>query len=541
MKNVFTFIFILITTLSYAQGKILDILTKDSEKLTAADRKKLKNIITLKIPFPIKEIPVNLNKANCPNLRALVLTIEMAEFPDKLLEFDNLDALNLVAPKLKKLNLSAFKQLRGLRVDANELTHLTLTTTQFNFLEIVIVEASEHLESFEIEAEKESNAYPSLNSFSLISNSNSGKDIRAAGNWSTIFKKCTFINELSLVRVANAMVPKDISGLIYLKKLTLLSKDLVEVPEWINKLSNLEDLSISAPIANMQIKTQNLQNLNKLTITNEKLSVFPSFITSLDGLKDLTISAPIKDFPEYFSDAQKQKLEKLKINSEKLTVFPSFITSLDGLKDLTIVAPINDFSEHFSDVQKQKLENLSISNSLIHTFPLAILDLKNLKILNFGAPVKEIPTALSTLRRIKNLHLFCDSLSIFPLAVTSLDSLETLTLYAPVTISEEIVGLKRLRLINLKNKNLHQFPLVLGQMKSLTEISIAAPITEIPASLPNLKKLTLRLNDTEITDIPKNIVKKIGYLMFWNSDDHKIPKGRVEELEIKMKSRVNFY
>lgn len=224
------------------------------------------------------------------------------------------------------------------------------------------------------------------------------------------------------------------------KSLDLTGMNLKEIPTYIYKLINLEELILeSNEIETIPSSIAKLKNLSHLCLSNNKVK------TISDGLGKLT------------------KLKFLEIDNNYLTKFPKCITKL------------------------KNLEVLEIQENGIKTLPEDIYFLQKLrKIDAYGNRLLSLPIGIGSLRRLNELHLDSNQIRILPKEIGKLENLVSLNLYGNKlkVLPDSFGKLAKLEILDLENNELVSMPRGIEKLKSLSRLALGSNnFTELPSYL----------------------------------------------------------
>lgn len=166
-------------------------------------------------------------------------------------------------------------------------------------------------------------------------------------------------------------------------KLNLALQDLVEVPNSIAKLKNLQQLWLGGnELTTLPESIIELRNLQLLDAYGNKITALPEGFEALQNLEVLDLgSNKFKGVP-----AVVYKLENLKefrFYNNKLKKLDDEITSLDSLEVLRLgINKIRKLPDNFGELSK--LEELYLPNNRLRKLPNSFADLENLATLDLS-------------------------------------------------------------------------------------------------------------------------------------------------------------
>jgi Leucine-rich repeat (LRR) protein/gamma-glutamylcyclotransferase (GGCT)/AIG2-like uncharacterized protein YtfP len=266
---------------------------------------------------------------------------------------------------------------------------------------------------------------------------------------------------------------KEFANLHNLKKLDIYLRDEYEkeFPIEVCKLTNLEELDIFGEFKELPKEFCNLQNLKKLTIGD--FETFPIEICKLTNLEKLIISDEFTELPKEFSNLQNLKELDIDFKSKEL---PLEICQLTNLEKLSLGGDFKEFPREFLNLQNLKC----LSLGSLENFPVEICHLRNLEDLSISGNFSKIPKELSKLQNLKKLNLNSNVKDVSILQ--QLPNLESLEISLNQQKANQKISIKNL--INLKT--------ILIQYFKSVEI----------LNLPNLKKLSSKLEEVKISNLP---------------------------------------
>jgi len=232
-----------------------------------------------------------------------------------------------------------------------------------------------------------------------------------------------------------------------IKKINLVGKDLIQLPDTIGNLVNLESL----------------------LITKNRLTKLPDSLGRLVKLEELHLfSNELTEFPQCIG--QLSNLKMLNLTSNKLVTIPDCISRLVNLKSLII------------------------SRNQLSAIPESISNLAKLKDLElYQNKLIEIPQSLGELAELRELNLQNNQLTTIPESFAKLTKLKRLNLENNqlTTIPESFAKLTKLKELDLGKNNFSQFPTCLGDLVKLEELYLFNNLfTTIPDIFGNLGELT---------------------------------------------------
>ena len=306
--------------------------------------------------------------------------------------------------------------------------------------------------------------------------------------------------------------------------LSIRSKTLEKLPEWLGDLTNLKNLDISynsnlstipealgnlTNLTNLVISSNdnlstipealgNLTNLTNLVISsNDNLSTIPEALGNLTNLTNLVISSNdnLSTIPEALGNLK--NLEFLELNWQPF-LWENTLPKLPFLKKISVTGSsnLNDFLElvqHFPN-----LGSLIISrNSNLRTLPESLGNLTNLEslVISYNNNLQTIPKSLGNLTNLTSLKINNnDNLSNLPEPIENLKKLEFLELnWQPLLWENVLPKLPFLKKISLTGStNLEGVPEIIKVFPKLSSLIISnnSDLITLPESLGSLTNLT---------------------------------------------------
>lgn len=158
-------------------------------------------------------------------------------------------------------------------------------------------------------------------------------DVKLDGNIISEIGEITSLNELTLVNVGVTEIPESFANLINLKELTLTSnKGIKEIPNFINKLTNLTSLDVSNCDIKDGFDVSGLVNLKLLFLDeNRSLTMIPKTIINNKELRRLTASScNLTQLGDELLELKNVYMFDFR-NNINLTSVPSDLTKLEKL------------------------------------------------------------------------------------------------------------------------------------------------------------------------------------------------------------------
>jgi len=141
-------------------------------------------------------------------------------------------------------------------------------------------------------------------------------------------------------------------------KLDLSGKQLEKVPDYVFKLTNLEELNISNNqiTGNLPVEIRNLKNLRVLSADDNLMTGIPAEIGQLPSLQVFSINNNLlAGIPKEMGQAK--NLRTLDLSNNQLTGLPNELASLENLETLNLSG--NQYLEQDFDSIKNSLPNVN--------------------------------------------------------------------------------------------------------------------------------------------------------------------------------------
>ncbi len=257
-------------------------------------------------------------------------------------------------------------------------------------------------------------------------------------------KNLVNLQQLEINNSTLEIFPVELMSLPSLKKLTLVSSHLSEIPKYVETWSKLTYLNLSG-CTSLEYLNGLPQNLNYLNISKNAYKTFPKKIF---GLKWLW---------------------KIVAEHLGLTEIPEDIFKLKGLAAMFF--GYNDIKEISNKIwQISNLEDLSLNGCAFETFPHSVTRIKSLRALYLnGNNISQIPESIKDLKKLSKLELGGNLLEMFPKEILSLKMLNELhfgnyELFSKHNknsfkiIPPEIVSLQKLKKLDLHRLKVENIP-----------------------------------------------------------------------------------
>ncbi|RMG33574.1 MAG: hypothetical protein D6732_11955 [Methanobacteriota archaeon] len=307
---------------------------------------------------------------------------------------------------------------------------------------------------------------------------------------------------LSLPNITLQKFPQSLFQFSKLEKLYLVNNHLWEIPNEIERLSELRVLGCWGNLLTSLPETiGNLQNLEILLLPENRISDLPQEFEKLKKLKTLGLwKNNVKKIPVSLRGLT--SLETLKFNENNIEEIPPWLGKLQSLKIL------------------------DLSDNSISTLPYSIVQLRNLVEFNLsGNPIDDLPP-LEGLDHLETLYL--NGTNLTQLDLEGLPKLKCLFLNdSEIQWINGLAHCYSLRKINLSNCRFGQNPTI---PLSVEEIDLSwNDLKEIPSDVLKLENLrVLDLHSNNIASLPEKLASQKG-LYFLDLSDNSL-EGDLEIL-----------
>jgi leucine-rich repeat protein SHOC2 len=358
------------------------------------------------------------------------------------------------------------------------------------------------------------------------------------------------LEELDLTGISLKKIPAFIGNIVSLKKLLLgyhrssahkleevvlpelgslhnlkylsLGYDILEIPDWVWTLNNLEVLKIHNDlIETIPAKISLLKKLRKLRVYGEKISSLPAETGELP-LTGLDLQCPrLTVLPESFANLK--KMEGFRFESCNMTSIPKFICGWTELEEL-VIGMENTFQGPYSNLKKipqnigslRNLKYFSISGGSITSIPSSLGDCP-LEYIEILGDFKTVPETFGKLVKLTTLKLGTNKYLNLPVSFGNLCALKKLDIIAPALVIPASFGkLAALERLSIDTENDLLLPKSFGGLSSLKELFIHAEIMRtIPSSIGSCKNLKLvMLTSDKLSSLPQSFceLKKLEEL-----------------------------
>lgn len=206
------------------------------------------------------------------------------------------------------------------------------------------------------------------------------------------------------------------------EKFEELSEQWEDTPDILKEFLNFNIISyqVYSPVKFKHLNK--LENLQRLSIEYVRSDI-PISIYELTKLKNLTIlRCGMTTLPEDISKLS--NLEELVINNNDITTLPNSIGNLSKLKILNLYDnKINKLPDSIGNLSK--LEILNLTTNKLEYIPDSIGNLKNLETLSImNNKLRELPESIGNLSNLKKLYLYPHNLKSIPKSIRKLKLLD---------------------------------------------------------------------------------------------------------------------
>ncbi len=255
----------------------------------------------------------------------------------------------------------------------------------------------------------------------------------------------------------------------------------------------------------------------ELDLSNMGLVEIPEAIANLTQLQELNLSRnQIREIPEAIANLT--QLQQLDLSSNQLTALPEAIANLTQLQELYLSDnQITEIPEAIANLTQ--LQTLDIYNNQITDIPAAIANLTQLQQLNLSSnQIREIPETIANLTQLQELYLSDNQITEIPEAIANLTQLKKLYLFSNqiTEIPKAIANLTQLQELYLFSNQITEIPEAIANLTQLKTLDLSFnQIAKIPASLASLTQLQrLSLSSNQITEIPEAIASLLNHLQY---------------------------
>jgi len=327
-------------------------------------------------------------------------------------------------------------------------------------------------------------------------------------------------------------IPSSFMNLKRLTHLIIRSPLLLEIPEFIDELESIEDLSLlcenMVDFPNNISKLKNLKHFSLVTIpimkqAEDSLSsplkglTMPSSLWDHNSLRSLHLTCNLTVFPAFIKNLK--NLEVLGMHSNLIEEIPEWIGKLTNLAILYLPEnKIRNLPESFGKLKK--LKELVLNNNQLQYLPESFSKLNNLEDIRLNNnQLQRLPNLFGELLSLKKLFLNDNQITYLPDSIGDLKQLEWLRLSNNrlSQLPENFGNLSNLKTLSLEDNQLKSLPKSIGKLNSLESLSLNNnKLTEIPITIGNLNSLkSLTLQRNKLSDIPKEFdnLKSLEHLI----------------------------
>lgn len=291
----------------------------------------------------------------------------------------------------------------------------------------------------------------------------------------------------------------------HVRTLSISGRNRKALPDSLFLCTNLEELElVNWKLRKLPRKLNRLKNLQEVTILNNQPSS-PLRLPGNKSIKKLNIRGDEGNGKLPAKYRNLRNLETLDLARNDLTAFPN----VRGCKKLTkVYAAFNEITlDELRGRQPASIMDLNLSNNKIRVVPDAIAGFKNVKKLNFNNnQVERVGIGIRSLKHLEEISFYKNKLKDIPEPVYALPSLKVIDLYfneiekADVRLGQ----MQSLEILYLANNRIYTLPDNLGSLPRLRELYLHNNrISNLPRSVGELQQLTvLRINNNSILEFP---------------------------------------
>nr|GLL30471.1 putative disease resistance RPP13-like protein 1 [Ipomoea trifida] len=329
-------------------------------------------------------------------------------------------------------------------------------------------------------------------------------------------------------------LPEGIGNLHELRKIDLSWSKIVELPDSICSLDNLEYLNLQGCkcLSRLPEGIRNLHKLRKIDLSWSKVEELPDSICSLDNLEYLNLQRCecLSRLPEGIGNLH--KLREIDLSRTKVEELPNSICSLNNLEYLYLQGCecLSRLPEGIGNLHK--LMEINLSDSKVEELPDSICYLDNLEYLNLirCECLSRLPEGIGKLHNFRVIYLSFSNVEELPDSICSLDKLEYLYLQGCECLSrlpEGIGNLHKLREIDLSDSKVEELPDSICSMDNLEYLNLQGCecLSRLPEGIGNLQKLRkIDLSRTKVEELPDSIcsLDNLEILNLQGSDDQDV-------------------
>ena len=303
----------------------------------------------------------------------------------------------------------------------------------------------------------------------------------------------TNLEELTIDSCLLRYISSDIGRLNNLRTLVLggrrklLGDSNIELPGSIGNLKNLGLLNLSGlNFTSIPGDFQKLTALETFTVEDCYFDRLPNIFQDMTQLHYLDISrAYLPEVPRFFNHLT--RLQTLRLRYDKIIEIPEIFSGMKALQSLLLDGNrIEVVPESIGDLES--LIDLNLSTNRITQLPLSLGRLKNLEKLRLDRNLlSRLPEILGELKKLRNLFLEGNQFQEFPAPVLQAPKLRNLLLQKNhlQAIPETIGKISSLRLLDLRDNKLNSLPEMILNIKGLQSVLLAGNLFD---DIPNFLK-----------------------------------------------------
>ncbi len=319
----------------------------------------------------------------------------------------------------------------------------------------------------------------------------------------------------------------------YSNKLDLRNKKLTEVPSFIYKIKNIEEIDLSSNLfETFPYELLQLENLKGIKLNNNQLKNldFSQFENSNIEYLELNQNA-IK----WIKGLEKlDKLVRISLVQNELTVIPNINSS--SLQSVAL--GYNNIQRLNGEIGENVLQ-LSLTHNKIKKIDIAISEKEKLRVLNLqdNYEITEFPYDVLRLIELKELNLNgCNIISINDKALPAMNQLEKLYLRKNkiLELNLGINDFKTLKELDLSDNRLSKVRIESKTLEALLLRDNSLIHENLSLKTENLSELNLYNNS--LSDLPESSIDAL-YLTYINLYDNLMGKSKIDE--IKMRLNIN--
>nr|GMD04576.1 putative disease resistance protein RGA3 [Ipomoea batatas] len=326
------------------------------------------------------------------------------------------------------------------------------------------------------------------------------KDLSPKQLTANMFNGLKSVRVLGLHRCMLPKLPKEIGNLIHLRYIDLSWSIIVELPDSICSLDNLEYLNLQECqyLSRLPEGIGNLHKLRKIDLSWSKVEELPDSICSLDNLEYLYLQGCkcLSRLPEGIGNLH--KLRKIDLSWSKVEELPHSICSLDNVEYLNLqeCQCLSRLPEGIGNLHK--LRKIDLSWSKVEELPHSICSLDNVEYLNLQRCecLSRLPEGIGNLHLLSKIDLSFSKVEELPNSICSLDNLEILDLEGCECLSrlpEGIGNLRHLSMIDLSRSKVEELPDSICSLDNLKILNLKGCecLSRVPDGIENLPRLRL--------------------------------------------------